>query len=47
MLFLAIMLTIASAICFAAGFALAGYVIVTKIRQSRQGASTTESPAAL
>ena len=47
MLLLAILLTIASAICFAAGFALAGYIIVTKIRQHRQGAGAgvAESPA--
>ncbi len=33
MLYLAILLTIVSAVLFAAGFGLAGYVIVTKIRE--------------
>ena len=49
MLFLAIILTIASAALFAIGIGLSCYVIATKIREARQrsgpGAITTDSAA--
>ena len=44
MLYLAILLTIVSAILFAAGFGLAGYVIVTKIREYRQDSGSNSRP---
>ncbi|MDE2786410.1 MAG: hypothetical protein OXL37_07075 [Chloroflexota bacterium] len=45
MLYLAILLTIVSAILFAAGFGLAGYVIVAKIREHRQDSGSNSKPA--
>jgi phage shock protein PspC (stress-responsive transcriptional regulator) len=45
MLYLAILLTIVSAVLFAAGFGLAGYVIVTKIRESRQNSGSNSRTA--
>lgn len=45
MLFLAILLTIVSAVLFAAGFGLAGYVIVTKLREARQDRGSTAGTA--
>jgi hypothetical protein len=45
MLYLAILLTIVSAVLFAAGFGLAGYVIVTKIRETRRGSGSNSRPA--
>ena len=44
MLFLAIVLTIAAAVLFAAGFALIGYVMLAKLRQFRRDSgSDTEA----
>ena len=45
MLYLAILLTIVSAVLFAAGFGLAGYVIATKIREHRQSSASNTKPA--
>ena len=44
MLMLAILLTIVTACFFAAGFALAGYVIVTKIREYHRSSGSNTSP---
>ncbi len=49
MLSLAIILTVVSAVLFFGSLALAGYVIVTKIRETRHGpasdAGTVENPS--
>ena len=44
MLYLAILLTIISAVLFVAGFGLAGYVIATKIREARQRSTSNAKP---
>ncbi len=43
MLMLAILLTIVAAILFATGFALAGYVLITKIREYRQSSGSNNA----
>ena len=45
MLFLAIILTIVSAVLLFAGLGLAGYVIVTKIRETRHNPGSNSQTA--